>query len=109
VDTILKLKEYCHILSNIPQDQQNLLYNGKILLNEKLINDYNIENNNNITLEKKEESKPENILLKQKFPDNINKVIINLSSLFNTMDMDKVANFFQVLELGNFSDFGFEP
>jgi len=22
--------------------------------------------------------------------------------------MDKVANFFQVLELGNFSDFGFE-
>jgi len=30
-ETILKLKEYCKILSKIPQDQQNLLYKGNIL------------------------------------------------------------------------------
>ena len=25
-DTVLKLKEYCKIISNIPEDQQNLLF-----------------------------------------------------------------------------------
>ena len=60
-DKILKLKEYCKILSNIPQDQQKLLYKGKILSDDKLINDYNIENNHNIILVKKIESKPENV------------------------------------------------
>ena len=64
VDTILKLKEYCKIISNIPTDQQNLLYNGIILSNEKLINDYNIENNHYIILAKKD-SKPVNIPLEQ--------------------------------------------
>ena len=44
-DTILKLKEYCKVLSKIPEDQQNLLYKGEILLDDKLISNYNIENN----------------------------------------------------------------
>ena len=30
-DTILKLKEYCQIISNIPPAQQILIYRGKIL------------------------------------------------------------------------------
>ena len=56
-ETILKLKEYCQIISNIPPAQQNLLYKGKILSNEKLIKDYEIENNHDIILVKKRESK----------------------------------------------------
>ena len=59
-DTILKLKEYCKIISKIPQDQQNLLYNRKLLLNEKHISDYNIENNHNIILVKKNDPNPLN-------------------------------------------------
>ena len=56
-DTITKLKEYCQIISNIPPAQQNLLYKGKILSNEKLIKDYDIENNHEIILVKEEEQK----------------------------------------------------
>jgi len=56
-ETINKLKEYCQVISNIPQDQQILLYKGKKLSNEKLIKDYDIENNNDIILAKKEEQK----------------------------------------------------
>ena len=56
-ETIIKLKEYCQVISNIPQDQQILLYKGKNLSNEKLIKDYDIENNNDIILAKKEEQK----------------------------------------------------
>ena len=63
LDTILKLKEYCKIISNTPQDQQNLLYKGKILLDEKLINDYNIENNHDIILVKKKAPKSEPIFI----------------------------------------------
>ena len=118
VDTILKLKEYCKILSNIPQDQQNLLYNGKILSNEKLIKDYIIENNHYIILAKKEDSKPVNTPLEQNsdssnsennFFNNKNENIPNLSSFYNKIDMNKVDNLFQVLGLGNFSDFGVDP
>lgn len=71
LDTIYKLKEYCQVLSQIPQDQQNLFYEGKILLNEKLISDYNIEDNHNILLEKKEDQKSVNVPLNQ----NSNKEI----------------------------------
>ena len=118
VDTILKLKEYCKILSNIPQDQQNLLYNGKLLSNEKLIKDYNIENNHYIILAKKEDSKPVNTPLEQNsdssnsennFFNNKNENIQNLLSIYNKIDMNKVDNLFQVLGLGNFSDFGVDP
>ena len=117
VDTILKLKEYCKIISNIPIDQQNLLYNGIILSNEKLINDYNIENNHYIILAKKD-SKPVNIPLEQNsdssnsdknFFNNINEEIPNLSSFYNKLDMNKVDNLLQVLGYGNFSDFGIDP
>ena len=71
-NTILKLKEYCKIISNIPQDKQNLLYKGKILLDEKLISDYNIENNHDIILVKKEELKSKNTLLIQNYNNSNN-------------------------------------
>ena len=61
-ETILKLKEYWQIISNIPQAQQNLLYKGKILSNVKLIKDYEIENNHEIILVKTEAQKTINIL-----------------------------------------------
>jgi len=51
-ETIFKLKEFCNIINNIPQDQQTLLFNEKILLDEKLISDYRIENNHTIILVK---------------------------------------------------------
>jgi len=124
-DTILQLKEYCQILSNIPQDQQILLYNGKILLNEKIIKDYNIENNKNILLVKKEESKPVNnilfrpdlkdIILKNAKPtsnnkeinvDELSKVIIQLGNLFPFFkyDINKIDNYYQMLGLKDMSE-----
>ena len=51
-DTILKLKEKCEKETNIPVFQQNLIYEGRILLNEKLIKDYNLDNEQTIILVK---------------------------------------------------------
>ena len=47
-DTILKLKEQVEKLTTIPPLSQNLVYKGRILSNEKLISDYNIENDHTI-------------------------------------------------------------
>ena len=134
-DTILRLKEYCHIISNVPQDQQNLIYKGKILSNEKLIKDYDIENDHNIILVKKEKSNPVNALLLdnsvssdlnkkalnyiKSIPDNkeINnnelanfyKQIPDLSS-FLKLDINKVNNLYEFFGLKSFSDmFGINP
>jgi len=52
-DTILKLKEECEKETKIPPKSQNLVYKGRILANEKLISDYNIENDHTIILVKK--------------------------------------------------------
>jgi len=129
-DTILKLKEYCKIISNIPEDQQNLLYKGKILLDEKLINYYNIENDHNIILVKKEVQKAESS--NQNFIDylfktiNSNKLnnkeikpndlfnlcnkIPNIYSFYNNVDWNQIHNFYQFLGVGNFKDIiGLEP
>ena len=77
-ETIFKLKEFCNILSNIPQDQQTLLFNEKILLDEKLISDYRIENNHTIILVKKEVPKSKNAPLNQNSNiSNSNEKIFN--------------------------------
>ena len=52
-DTILKLKEEVEKQAQIPPEGQNLVYKGRILVNEKLISDYNIENDHTIILVKK--------------------------------------------------------
>jgi len=125
LDTILKLKEYCQIISNIPQDKQNLIYEGKILSDEKLINDYNINNNHNIILIKKDDIKPINSQIdfinnKIKNPDNkeinynniVNALIQipNLSSFLNNIDMGKADNYCQSMGFGSVPDiFGVEP
>ena len=136
LDTILKLKEHCQIISKIPPDQQNLLYKGKILLNEKLISDYNIENNHEILLVKKVDPTPENVQLNQNSNNlNLNKNVlnnnninfsnnkeinfnevanvfskINLSPLLNNLDWNNLDNVYQSIGLGRFSDLiGVEP
>ena len=58
-DTILKLKEECEKQTQIPISSQNLVYKGRILLNEKLVNDYNIENDHAIILVKKHSPTPQ--------------------------------------------------
>ena len=125
LDTVLKLKEYCQILSKIPPDQQNLLYKGKILSNEKLINDYNIENNHNIILVKKEEPKIINTPIKS-FKNNIcfpvnkeinyNEIanlarqIPDITSYLNNVDANKIDNYYKTMGYGSFSDLiGCEP
>ena len=136
LDTILKLKEHCQIISKIPPDQQNLLYKGKILLNEKLISDYNIENNHEILLVKKVDPTPENVQLNQNSNNlNLNKNVlnnnninfsnnkeinfnevanvfskINFSPLLNNLDWNNLDNVYQSIGLGRFSDLiGVEP
>ena len=102
-ETISKLKEYCKIISNIPQNQQNLLYNGKLLLDDKLISDYNIDNNHNIILVKKKDPKPENIPLYQNLNENLlNNNNINVSKAI-AMNPNVVANMASQVE--DFSSF----
>ena len=107
-ETILKLKEYCQIISNIPKDQQKLLCKGKMLLNEKLIKDYDIENNQEIILVKNEEQKAVNI---NQFSDNkgidpkrIAKAIGNLPDLlsfFQKVDFAKLDNYLKLMKIAN--------
>jgi len=136
-ETILKLKEYCKILSKIPQNQLDLLYKGNILLNEKLISDYDIKDNDNIILIKKEEPKQVNIPMKQNSNNsNSNENIFNINnynlqnndeinvneiansfkrakiqdviSFFENADLDKLENYYKLLGM-KFSDlFGME-
>jgi len=130
-DTILKLKEYCKILSNIPQDQQNLLYKGKKLLDEKLIKDYNIDKNHYIILVKSEEPKSVNASINQNLdssnlnenffnindinfsnnkeinPNDISNAANNMSdfaSVFNKVDFNIIDNFFLSFGLGKLTD-----
>ena len=104
-ETILKLKEYCQIISNIPPAQQNLLYKGKMLSNEKLIKDYDIKNNHEIILVKEEEKKTVNI---QEFSDsnkelNPKKIakafgqIPDLLSFCEKMDLYKIGNYVRLI------------
>ena len=130
-DTILRLKEYCKIISNIPQNQQNLIFKGKILSDEKLINDYNIDNNNDIFLVKKEDPKSVNISINKTSNNsnpnenfinikNINfsnkkeinpndvanafKNAPNITSFYDNLDLNLMDKFFQIYGLGKFSD-----
>ena len=130
-DTILKLKEYCKIISNIPQDQQNLLYKEKILLDDKIINDYNIENNHDIILAKKKDPKSVNIPISQNSNNynskenfiNINNInfsnnkeinpnevanafnkVPDYFSIFNNADLNLIDKLFKIYGLGKFSD-----
>ena len=120
-ETINKLKEYCQVISNIPQDQQILLYKGKNLSNEKLIKDYDIENNNDIILTKKEEQKTVqnsgnsnfNIIDEvKKFTDNKQ---INADEVFKSLeqnpdifsylekiDYNKLNNFYKMMGVEKF-------
>ena len=117
-DTIHQLKEYCKIISQIPQDQQKLLYKGEVLLNEKLISDYNIEHNHNIILEKKKDQKSVNVPINQNSNKEINPNCIaidnnkelDITSFFNNIDFNKLDNFYQSLGLGKYSEItGIEP
>jgi hypothetical protein len=62
-DTILQLKEKLRDITQIEPTSQNLVYKGRILANEKLVSDYNIENDHTIILVKKHTAppKPQNI------------------------------------------------
>ena len=116
-DTILKLKEYCQIISNIPPAQQALFYKGKILSNEKLINEYDIETNHNIILVKKEELKPVNIKNfsdnKEINPNEVAKALEqfpDLLSFFEKVDFNMYDNYCRSFGLGSFSSiYGIEP
>ena len=57
-DKIEKLKERCEKISDVPPNQQTLIYKGKILSNDKFISDYNIDNGDNIILNKREKPLP---------------------------------------------------
>jgi uncharacterized ubiquitin-like protein YukD len=51
--TISELKENCTTPSSINHLEQNLVYRGRILVNEKILSDYNIANEHTIILVKK--------------------------------------------------------
>ena len=135
-DKIEKLKELCQKISDVPQDKQILIYKGKILSNDKLIHDYNINDGDNIILKKKEDPSPVNNSLvpnfgisniKDIFSNNnislLNNKEINFSELSNMlkqipdylsfiqkMDVDKIDNLYQLIGLGSFSDIlGIDP
>ena len=131
-DKIEKLKELCEKISDVPQDKQILIYKGKILSNDKLISDYNINDGDDIILKKKEECAPVNISLipnsrisnlnNEIFKNNIislsNNKEINFAELANMykqnpdylstlqkMDIDKINNLSQSMGWGKISDF----
>ena len=52
-DKIEKLKEFCEKISDVPPDKQILIYKGKILSNDKLISEYNIDDGDDIILKKR--------------------------------------------------------
>ena len=106
------------------------MYKGKILLDEKLIDYYKIENDHNIILVKKEvqksESSNQNFQEKLSKKFNLNKSnnkeikpdeifnfynnIPDLYSLCNNLDFNQINNFYQINGIGNFKEvFGIEP
>lgn len=62
--TVKELKASCEPSSNIKPEEQNLVYKGRILADEKLLSDYNIANDHTIILVKKySENKSNNNVL----------------------------------------------
>lgn len=51
--TINELKEMCKTSSGINPPEQNLVYRGRILVDDKLVSDYNIATDHTIILVKK--------------------------------------------------------
>jgi uncharacterized protein YxjI len=51
--TILDLKKALFKKSTLKESEQNLVYKGRILADDKLISDYNIQNDHTIILVKK--------------------------------------------------------
>ena len=130
-DKIEKLKEQCEKISDVPPNQQILIYKGKILSNDKLISDYNIDNGDNIILNKKKDLSSANILLKKNsgssnlinyFLEKNNIMSLNnkeinftefanfvkknpdLLSFLRKMDFDRLDNFYQLIGIGNTLD-----
>jgi len=129
-DKIEKLKELCEKISDVPPDKQILIYKGKILSNDKLISDYNIDDGDDIILKEKEDLSPVNnslVLnfdisnLKDIFSNNnislSNNKEINFADLANMykqfpdycttlqkIDFDKLDNLFQSMGFGKYSD-----
>ena len=130
-DKIEKLKEQCEKISDVPPEQQILIYKGKILSNDKFISDYNIDDGDNIILNKREDPTPINnpldqnndiSILKDIFSNNniinfsnnkeINfnefsnscKQIPDLLSFLKKIDFNKYNNFLQSLEARKFFD-----
>ena len=49
-DLIKSIMEKIHNVEGIPPDQQRLIYAGKELQDDKMVSDYNIQKDSNITL-----------------------------------------------------------
>ena len=129
-DKVEKLKERCEKLSDIPLDQQNLIYKGQRLLNDKLISYYNIDNGDNIILKKKEEPSPVKMPLAQNFDiSSLNNILSNKNiellknkeincneianaykkipdyfSILQNIDLEKMNNLLKLIGLGNLSE-----
>ena len=127
-DKIEKLKEFCEKISDIPSTRQILIYKGKILSNDKLISDYNINDRHSIILKKKEEPSPAKAPLEQNsgslnyiFANKNKSLSINKQKIFNEfaniynqidyfsflkeIDIDKIKNFFQLIGMENVAEF----
>ena len=127
-DKIEKLKEFCEKISDIPSTRQILIYKGKILSNDKLISDYNIDNGQTIILKKREETMDLNVPLDPYYNiSNINNIFSNKNKSLNKqinfnefaniynqidyfsflkeIDIDKLKNLFQLAGMENFAEF----
>ena len=83
-DKIEKLKEFCEKISDIPSTRQILIYKGKILSNDKLISDYNIDNGQTIILKKREETMDLNVPLDPYYNiSNLNNIFSNKNKSLN--------------------------
>ena len=51
--TVLDLKKACSEQAGLTEKEQNLVYKGRILVDDKLVSDYNIQNDHTIILVKK--------------------------------------------------------
>ena len=127
-DKIEKLKEFCEKISDIPSTRQILIYKGKILSNDKLISDYNIDNGQTIILKKREETMDLNVPLDPYHNiSNLNNIFSNKNKSLNKqinfnefaniynqidyfsflkeIDIDKIKNFFQLIGMENVAEF----
>lgn len=92
---VLQLKEECEKITKIPLSSQNLVYNGRILGNDRLLTDYDIKNNSLLHLVKKHEVqsiKEENSFKNENIPNNIltnnSRTNSNLSSNYSNKKED---------------------